>query len=1286
MVPGIGLQPSKKEPTEDAFFILRAHNPHPHGISGQFYGTSLVDCQQGHRSCVVFFSHGKHMRTQAIKHRYDGIVRGKQVNSKGMFTKAFSGFVNYFTGNEKNDQKLLRKDAESAIKIYTSLLRIGPEDTDKPYMEILDNVLQNLRRRYFMEEYLWSQAEDFEKFAGKVMRPHIQQCLLDLIMTRNQDINVQLQVLCMKTSITVLCLVLSYKVELSAEEKNMLCSSLLPYLCKNTSKCEDMEAVKISVNTTRKLTEQIIALMRSVIEERKPDPCWMFCVPLLHFLQDRYVPYQEVPVTSNHKDGNPIWWGIESFITEKETFKKKNIWEEKALLNDFARKLAPYFQLDYLLPRTLTATFYVTDLNNLKVLGIPEDAVLASLYYHIVSSRYNINQLAVESRDIATKVSTSLCSLTKNKRYSIKNAERLNSIAEDLISVCINKKIGVFTRNKDALISIAEVYFVSVHWLKNGLSLEGHDDNEPLKYTQRIAAFQEHVNLFCKFVKPTLQLKRGAADLEKWLAAWSTPFEMKIPDGDVKNHIDLQLKKLQDEELQKMKYHPNDIVYIYYISAESFPSQTQELLSRYAFKVLDQCNNLESVEGKLQNDNKRQKTFGKLLSNVFERSLDEKKMQDDNNLLFMHALSWAPFATFAKMFWNAKDLEDEILRDYNIKPLCSLVKVELLLNIDIENYQPIVQAFSLDSEILNALSNILECKSKCFMQLLRSNGSDLARQKDRPLTAREVYAEVWKPSYDFWKSICSRLRNGEILFSELKRYFDTRNLEALREIFDQICTKDDGNDWVEQRLHQFKKYTNIRSCSIGARAILKVVETYDLTGDFSQITEIDKLTKGDDTSMNTIDEKLVQTCSILRDIDEVKAECLNIFAESKDLVVWLREAMPAGQKAMKVFVDLASITALEGDIEIAKVNCLHAATTGFAPLIFSLTYDCNEKVFLDKCNEIWKTLSSDCNLGTKLIDTRRQLQWLKSVKKSHGSVEVTSLSQADAINEMGIYKIGNWTKRNINENMTITDVLELILPKTERSMIRRYSFQKLDDLQSRLMLVAGKADKGKESVDRFMLIFDSVVRLGQIYIKLLTDGCVLFSKWYVNLLCDKTRPACVHIHFGEGKNTVTLKGKVDSRNEDVIAIIPRVAKFLEQCHDKWMEYISEKRDKFYLLNYFTIDQMVILQRELVKLGSDKEPSLLIYPLLSAVKSNCTEEELMEAMHSAKAEIKEKESAQNCQDDKSANEATEISENAKTKAFIVRMKKAGYDTKLALQALQHVPSADDYQRGNSMCFK
>ena len=39
-------------------------------------------------------------------------------------------------------------------------------------------------------------------------------------------------------------------------------------------------------------------------------------------------------------------------------------------------------------------------------------------------------------------------------------------------------------------------------------------------------------------------------------------------------------------------------------------------------------------------------------------------------------------------------------------------------------------------------------------------------------------------------------------------------------------------------------------------------------------------------------------------------------------------------------------------------------------------------------------------------DTCHELEWLKVVDKSQGSVEVTSLAQAEAINASGTYHIG----------------------------------------------------------------------------------------------------------------------------------------------------------------------------------------------------------------------------------------------------------------------------------------
>ena len=41
------------------------------------------------------------------------------------------------------------------------------------------------------------------------------------------------------------------------------------------------------------------------------------------------------------------------------------------------------------------------------------------------------------------------------------------------------------------------------------------------------------------------------------------------------------------------------------------------------------------------------------------------------------------------------------------------------------------------------------------------------------------------------------------------------------------------------------------------------------------------------------------------------------------------------------------------------------------------------------------------------IDTNRHLEWLKGVKESHGSVAMTSLMQAEAINARGIFQVGH---------------------------------------------------------------------------------------------------------------------------------------------------------------------------------------------------------------------------------------------------------------------------------------
>ena len=100
------------------------------------------------------------------------------------------------------------------------------------------------------------------------------------------------------------------------------------------------------------------------------------------------------------------------------------------------------------------------------------------------------------------------------------------------------------------------------------------------------------------------------------------------------------------------------------------------------------------------------------------------------------------------------------------------------------------------------------------------------------------------------------------------------------------------------------------------------------------------------------------------------------------------------------------------------------------------------------------------------IDTSRQLEWLKGLEKAHGSVEKSSLMEAKAINERGVYRVGcvsQDVEKSI-ETLTLDAVIQLKLPTDEK----RITLDDLKDLQSKLMLTAVKASHDKEDVDRFV--------------------------------------------------------------------------------------------------------------------------------------------------------------------------------------------------------------------------
>ena len=75
-----------------------------------------------------------------------------------------------------------------------------------------------------------------------------------------------------------------------------------------------------------------------------------------------------------------------------------------------------------------------------------------------------------------------------------------------------------------------------------------------------------------------------------------------------------------------------------------------------------------------------------------------------------------------------------------------------------------------------------------------------------------------------------------------------------------------------------------------------------------------------------------------------------------------------GIKEVKTLVDLAMMSAQgQGAMEVQKVSCLHAAATGYGPLIYELQEDAGFKVFLGQCKLVWRALKKDKNLPQHLV-------------------------------------------------------------------------------------------------------------------------------------------------------------------------------------------------------------------------------------------------------------------------------------------------------------------------------
>ncbi|XP_026134867.1 E3 ubiquitin-protein ligase rnf213-alpha-like isoform X3 [Carassius auratus] len=585
-----------------------------------------------------------------------------------------------------------------------------------------------------------------------------------------------------------------------------------------------------------------------------------------------------------------------------------------------------------------------------------------------------------------------------------------------------------------------------------------------------------------------------------------------------------------------------------------------------------------------------------------------------------------------------RSLEEHVLVDFDgleEKHHIDIDEMDLDMFMDVHSLNQIsspvsgvVTYFELDddvrsmAEVLNSYKDSLIFRS-CWVNEAKEF-AESANEEETDITLEDLNREIFEQCHVTYRNIYTRLKDGSINFEDVDVIFKAYKgkYEDLAAEVAIMCKLDlsDNQRWVQTRIQQIEQYHELHLAVESAQVVMMVKQTLCLTGDFQVLEKLLVTTQLDfkQERLDSIDNELMQAKTVLVDITDSRRLCLKELGLRKNFVMWVKEALEDINE-LKVFVDLASISAGENDLDVDRVACFHDAVLGYSSMLYDLKPDADFRLFKDMLKKLWKALDNDTNLPKKLCDSARHIEWLKTVKDSHGSVELSSLSLASAINTNGIYVISAQNQKKLClENILKLQIME---EHDEGCETRIYSLDDLRDLQNKLMLMSGKGDQGQCEVDQFSEVFASVQRLASAFIDLFVAGNPLFRHWEAKINSN-SKDACIIMDFNLGSvvSAIMVEG-------DVTEQLPEVCKKIERCLSFWKVFMDKQRSQHYYLNYYTAEQVVYMCRQLSQNNvTAMEDQVLM--MLSFIKPNCSTSDLRKAWHRLQYEVINKGPEQN----------------------------------------------------------
>ncbi|CAL8282528.1 unnamed protein product [Merluccius merluccius] len=478
-----------------------------------------------------------------------------------------------------------------------------------------------------------------------------------------------------------------------------------------------------------------------------------------------------------------------------------------------------------------------------------------------------------------------------------------------------------------------------------------------------------------------------------------------------------------------------------------------------------------------------------------------------------------------------------------------------------------------------------------------------------PVTLSQACDLIWNPLKDDYLLHCKDIANATITFKRLDQALvdagDRGDGELMKQelslmakvmLFQEIFHPTEVN-WVDMRLCQIQEYRQVLGVAAAAGSVMEIATQMELSGDFSEIHNLTQLKEDlfKQRTLGSLSSSLISAKQQLATVTKQQTVCLDVFLKSHMLVTWVKKNLK-NMGDVKVFVELASISAGENDTEIDQVACFHDAVMGYGPLLYTLAPTAGFNDFMTCARLVWDAQHRDEKLPDKLMDSTRLLSWLKGLKETHGSVEQSSLALASSINETGVYQIG-WSKENTEKRC----LQNLMCVKVNKGHTQKsYSLEELLELQNKLMLMSSKGEHGKHQVRRFTQVFEGVQRVSAILLEMQMSGNMLYREWHAWVNCSQEGQPCIKVSFQ------LFEGRLIEFHGDVTEKLQQLSRSMEICHKEWCLFISEQRSNFHMLNHFTSEQLVYLCHWIHSVCHRQTPvPQQLWHLLTPIKPQCT---------------------------------------------------------------------------------